>query len=410
MKQRIKKLFKNSGIKVFCTIAATILWIYVAAGQNTIGKFPGSIKIKSINTPSGYEAIFDVKNADIKVMAEPSVWNKLSADSFSAYVDLSGRSEGVYELPVVVTCSIPGVSIVEVNPDRIMVRLEPIISKEVEIRSKVEGAAGDGLIAGTIALNPTSAIVRGAKSSVNNIFEGLAIIKLNGETESFEKNISLTASDEEGNELLGVQFDPPEVAASVAIVKASNNKTVGIKVQVTGQPKDGYYIAGISTNPNTIDIVGQPSLLANINYVESTTLDITNLDNTFEKDITLNLRSGISLQSGSPSSVKVKITISKIEVSKEIEASIVPIGLSAGYQVSSLNPIVVKAVCYGSADAINNLKTQDIVLSLDFNNRRFTEPAATVNFEISQSNFKVPAGIAIGSFSPSFISAVIEKN
>jgi len=405
-----KKLIKNSGIKAFCLVAATVLWIYVSAGQNTIGKFPGNIRIKTMNIPSGFEAIYDIKSANIKIMAEPSVWNKLSADSFSAYVDLSSRAEGVYELPVVVTSSVPGVSIVGIDPDRIMVRLEPIISKEVDIRAKIEGAAGEGLIAGTITLDPAKTTIQGAKSVINGISEAIAVVRLDGEKDNFERTIILSAYDEDSVAIENIQFSPPEVKASIPIVKASNNKTVGIKVQITGSPKAGYYLSEISTNPNTIDIVGQPNVLSDINFIETSPLDIGGTDSVFEKDANLILKSGVSLQSGTSNKVKVKLTISKIEVSKEIEATIAPINLVTNYQISSINPSSVKVVCYGSADTINNLKSNDVVLSLDFSNRRFTENPTTVNFEIASANFKVPAGVTVGSFTPSFVSATLEKN
>jgi len=85
----IKLLTKNLWIKLFCLLAAILLWVYVAAGQSAVGKFPGNIEIRAINVPSGLVAIFDNQSVEIKIMADSATWRKLSADSFTAYVDLT---------------------------------------------------------------------------------------------------------------------------------------------------------------------------------------------------------------------------------------------------------------------------------------------------------------------------------
>ena len=402
-----KTITKNLGIKIFCLIAATILWIYIAAGQNTIAKYPGSIKIKAINVPSGLVAIYDNKTVDIKIMAEPSVWSKLSVDSFSAYVDLSGQKEGTYELPVNVVSSAAGVDIVEKTPDKIVVSLEPIVTKEVSINKKVEGSAAEGLVAGNIDLSPGTTTLRGPKSVVNSITEATALIKLNGESEKFTKTVGLTALDESGEVIDNLEFDPAEVTATVAIVKASNNKTVGVRVKTTGTAKTGYYVSNISVSPSTVDITGATSLLADVSYVETLAVDLTNQSTDIERDVNLNIKNGIALQVGSPAKVHIKISLTLNQTTKELSATILPINLNSAYQVSNLSPTEVKVVCSGPTDVISKLKSSDVVLNLDFSGRTLSE--TTFSFNISPSNFKTPDNVDVISAVPSSINVTISK-
>jgi len=404
----LKKFLKNPGIKTFCLIVAAILWLYVAAGQNTLAKYPGSIKIKAINIPSGYDAIYDLKSVDVKILAESSVWKKLSVDSFSAYVDLSGKTEGAYEVPVMVSCSVSGVTIVQKDPDQIIVRLEQLVTKEVDIQPRIEGSAGEGFIAGSVALDPSRTTVRGPRSVVNSISEANAIIKLNGEMEQFEKIASISAFDESGIEIQNIEFVPAETRSKVAIVRGANNKTVGIKVSTVGQPKAGYYISNISVTPNTVDIVGQTSVLSATTYIETIALDISQMENNLDKEVALNMKSGISLQSGSSTKVRVRIILSKADVSREMIATITPQNLPAGFTIIGYSTTQIKVICFGASDIISNLKNSDIVLNIDFKGKSIPDNLI-VNFDLATTNFNAPDKVNIGTFLPTSISATLSK-
>lgn len=403
-----KNLTKNLWIKIFCLIAAAGLWLYIAAGQNSIGKFPGSIKIRAINVPAGLMAIYDTKTVNIKVMGDASIWKKLSADTFSAYIDLSAHSEGTYELTVNVVSSVQGVQIVEKDPERIFVSLEPKISKKVNINKKVEGSAGEGLVAGNIDLEPSQVEVRGPKSVIENLTEATATIKLNGETDNFTKTVSLEAFDEDGGKIENVEFLPNDVKATVGIVKASNNKTVGVKVKINGSPKPGYFVSEISSIPATVDITGPSDILAKTNYVETFSIDITDASTDLVKNVSLNLKDGIALQAGTMPQVAVSLKFSRAEVSKEMSANITARNLDSTYYLSAVIPNQVNVICSGPANMIANLKNSDVNLVLDFSDKKIST-GAVYNFDLSAKNFIVPDGVSVSSIVPSSISVTVGK-
>jgi len=403
---KLSLIWKNPVIKIFCLGAAFALWVYVSASQNTIGKFPGSITIKAINVPSGHVAMFDIKTVDIKVMADPSVWSKLSADSFSAYIDAAGHAEGTYELPVTVVSSVPGVQVTEKTPDRIMVRLEGIVSKEVDIRAKTEGSAGEGLIAGNITLDPIKTTVKGPKSTLNSINEAVALIRLDGEVDKFERNIILVAYDVNGEAIGDIEFLPAEAKASVAIVKASNNKTVGVKVNVIGSPKAGFYISSITVTPSVVDIVGSPNVLSEINFIETLPVSVLDLEASFEKDIGLNLKNSVSLQAGVPSRFKVKIVIDRSDASQVVTGTVKYANLPFGYAVSSINPSEIKVTCIGPNDIIASLKSSDVIVTLDFNGVKPSNNSL-IPISINSNNIKVPEGVLVSNVVPTVVMVSI---
>lgn len=404
-----KKLTKNMGVKIFCVIAATVLWAYVSAGQNTVGKFPGSIKVKAINTPQNLEAIYDAKIINIKIMAEPTVWQRLSADTFSAYIDLSGLSEGTHEVPVAVTSSIPDVQIVEKNPDKIIVSLEPLITKDLSITSRTEGEAAEGMVPGSITFTPDKVSVRGPKSIVSTLNEVVSVIHLNGESEDFEKTVKLEAINDQGDAISGLTINQSEAKVNVSIVKAANNKTVGIKVKTTGSPKMGYFISEISTTPSNVDITGKSSTMSDVSYIETFGVDIGEMSENFETEAYLNVKNGIALQPGSPNKVKINIKFELSEIFKEITPTISFIGLDSSYYVSSIDPSIIKVICLGSRELLSGLKSEDVSLAIDLNNISLDKAKIETTIDLSASMVKVPEGVRINSIIPTAIKLTLQK-
>lgn len=400
----IKRLTENLGIKIFCLFAAVVLWMYVAAGQSTVGKFPGSIRIDAINVSSGLEAVYDVQTVDIKVMADSATWKKLSADSFTARVDMAARVQGTYEVPVLVLSTEAGVTIVEKTPDKIFVRLEPILTKEVSINKKLEGSVAEGLIASDVKFDVEKVKATGPKSLVNNLSEAIVYIKLNGESENFTKTLKLAYLNEAGEEVSGVTFDPPTVQASIVVSKAANNKTVGVKVITSNMPKTGYYVSAVTVTPSVIDVIGSETVLADVNYIETLPFDLTNISADVEKELSLNLANGIALQKGVSNKVRVKVKISEAEISREMTATIVNKNLY-GNTVTAYTPTLIKVMVSGRKSLVDSLKSSDIVLNLDFGSKTITN---SVRFDLKSINFDVPAGVSISEILPSSITATVQ--
>jgi len=405
----IKGLSKNWLIKIFCLLIAAGLWFYVTASQNTVAKLPGAVQIKALNIPAGLIAVYDVKTVDLKIMAEPSDWKKLNSDSFSAFVDLASLSEGTYQLDIKVTSTIPNVQVVEKSPDKIFVSLEKLTTKEINVNKRVEGQAATGLVAGNINLTPDKVVARGPKSIIDSLSEATALIKLNGESANFKKNVELFAFDEEGNAIDNIEFTPSEVEASVDLIKAANTKTVGVKVVTEGQLQSGYYIENIKVVPDTIDILGPKQYLDKINFVETAPINIASLNSNLSKEVMLKLSDGIAVDGASPTKVSVEISVAQYDTTKETYFQIKVINLTAGYSLVSAQPDLIKAVLSGPKSKLDGLRADDLIVTLDFGSKRLTQSNETLLIDIKSDNFRIPTGTTLINFSPSTISINLQK-
>jgi len=393
---RIFKFFTtNITAKILALVFAIGVWTYVATGQTKVDRFPGRIPIEAKNIPSGMAIADDLGSVEIKIKAPYSSWQRLSADDFTANVDLSGLDVGTYRMDVNVSVSNSAVSVVEKNPSKVTIRLEPLVTKKVPVAIKLDGKPADGFAAGEAVTTPDQVEVRGAKSLVDSILNAQATLGLNGENSDFEKKVKLSAFDAASQEIKSVSFAPDTVIVKVPVMRATNTKTVGIKAIITGDPSENFWVSKVIVTPSVAVITGEPEVLKNIEYLETTRVDINNISKNKSLDADLILPEGIALLSNQ-NKVKVTVYVSPNLSIKELPATFNFIGRSAS---ASSN---VKVRLAGPIIMLNNLTSRDIILNIDMSSR------SSGAFVINKNDFSVPSGIDVIDFSPKTININVE--
>lgn len=397
---KLKNLFtKNILIKIICLSAATFLWLYVALAQNNTAKLPGTIPIKAFNSRQSLIAVYDIKSVEIKITADSSNWKNLSADSFSAYVDLSGYSAGTFEVPVNVVSSVSGVQVIEKTPDKILVSLEPVTSKEVSISKKIEGSAADGMTVGSVIFSPTKVSIQGAKSAIENISEVIAPIQLNGESDDFERNVSLALPENKAGQSI-VNISPPETLAQISIIKGSGVKTVGVKVNVTGNPQSSYYISDIKVTPSVVDIAGLSGIVSETKYLETASVDVSNITAALTKEVQLSLPDGVYLSGKASTSVQVEIKLAEANGIQEISTSNFNLLNANGSSIITSTPAEIKIRFTTTASLAGVIRPDDFRISLDLSKKNPT-PNGSCTFDVTKDMISAPAGVLILEIIPS---------
>jgi len=392
-----KIITKNLWAKLLCLLAAFLLWLWVASSQNTIAKFPGTLTIKASNTPANLVPIFDTDEVSVKILAEPSVWQQLSVETFTAEINLTGLTAGTHQVPVNVTSSISGVQIVDQNPSSILVTLEPLAIKTVKVSERIDGSAADGMVPGDIAFSPDTVQIKGAKSVVADINEVVATVTLSGQDADFTANINPHVLDEKGQQINDITVSPDSVQAQVSVVKGSNTKTVGVKVQVNGVPADNYYISNITSTPGAIDISGVRSTVLATSYLSTQPIDVTGATSDITKDISLSVPSGLTILNNNSTKIHVTISISPTETSKTFNLTNFKVS-SGNYKIVSTDPGSISVVCAGSLDQLNSLGDKDFTVLLDLTTNQ-PDSSGISNLVLSKTNIQVPAGITVVSIS-----------
>ncbi|PIP21719.1 MAG: hypothetical protein COX39_01505 [Candidatus Nealsonbacteria bacterium CG23_combo_of_CG06-09_8_20_14_all_40_13] len=402
MKRITPLIVNNWQIKLLALFSALIFWFYVASSYAKIGSFPGTLPIEYRNLPANTVAISDSDNISIKLAADGIVWQRLSSSSFMAYVDLAGLSIGTHELEVKVDMSVSGVQIIEKKPAKILVRIEPKISKEVPVSVKIEGKPGEGFVTQTADVQPTKVTVSGAQSVLEKILEATAVVKLNGETEDKTTVSKLFALDNEGKQINHISFSPEEVKVTLPFSKYEDVKTVGISPIFAGQPASSYWISKVTVSPQTITISGSASALRTTNYLETMPIDIEGIADNKTKSASLKLPEHIGLVGDN--SVKVYIEVSQTALSKEITATIKYQNLNANFNVSQVSPSSVKIVVTAAGDILQNISSSNTIVNLDLTGKQ----TGTFSIDISKNDISLPKDASVVSWLPSSLSITLQ--
>jgi len=393
----------NWKIKLIALIIATGMWAYAASIETNIAKFPSAIPISVVNLTPGYTAIFDQKEVKIEIAADAAVWQKLSASSFTAFIDLNGFSAGTYEVPLNVTTQISDLSIISKDPNVLIVTIEPAIEKEVPVISRIEGDAAENMIAGEVIFDPANVKISGPESIVSGISQATADIVLSGESQDFSKAAKLTALDNKNQPIKNVSFSPQSVAANIRIVRAGNIKNVGIKVVTSGSPASGYFVSSVTTNPAIISISGVPNVIRAISSIATEEVDISGASQTINKNISLNMPNGV--RADSSNTVSITITISPITTTKPLTIPVDLINIPSGLKISSVSLQTVNIVISGQSSIVETVGAENIKMTLDLSGAK----AGENTFALLNSNFSIPTGISIQSFSPQSIVVILNQ-
>ncbi|MEI6144671.1 MAG: CdaR family protein [Candidatus Berkelbacteria bacterium] len=364
----------------------------------SIANFPNDIPVKALNLTPGYVAILDQDSIKISVSAYPGTWNKLSTDSFAAFVDLNGFTVGTYQLPINVTTSVSGVSIISKKPTRATVTIEPSISKDIPVVAKISGDAAQNMIAGSAVFDPSTVRVTGPKSAVDGISQAAASITLTGESSDFSKSITVEALGQKGEAIKNVSFAPSTVQASIKIVSAGNVKNLGVSVITSGTIADGYAISSITTNPPTISVIGAADAIRVLGSISTSPVNINNINKTLT--VNANLVFPVGVGANGVSSVSVTITVTNQTLSKTLTVPVSVINLPAGLAVSSISPASVSTVVSGQIDLINSLSPSSISLTIDLS----SASTGSHQYQISAGNFSLPAGASLVNFTSAVVT------
>ncbi len=402
----LKIITHNFWIKLVCLLVAISVWVYVANSESKVDNFPGSIPLEIRNKPQELVAIKNIDFVDLRIIAEHGVWKKLSADSFEAYIDLAGLDEGTHEVSVRVNSNIEDVQIVQINPAKVLIRLEPVVTKTVPVIIKAEGSASEGYTAGKGVSSPAKVDISGAKSIIEKISEAVALVNLNGEPENItDKIVSLRAYDEKNEVIKNVEFNPTQVKVGLQIIRASQTKTVGIKVKTSGNPAMGYWVNQITTEPATVVITGLAGILAQTEYIETEFVDVNDLSSNKVTTATLNLPSDIHLVSGQRNQVTVRIQISATSSQKEIEGKFNYQNLDDNLKITNVDPDSIKVVITGSIDKLKQITSNDVIINVDLSNHN----AGSFSKDISSKIVTVPTDISVINLLPSAVNITLEN-
>jgi YbbR domain-containing protein len=286
-----------------------------------------------------------------------------SSNDIQAYVDLSGRGPGEWNVPVGARLTIPGrkPDIAEIKPDLLAIRIEQEITRTVPLTIEVIGSVPFSYQAlparATAQGQPiTKVSISGPQSRVERVAFARATANIDRLTGNYEspRQIEMIGTDEQV--VTGVTVSPERVNVQVPIVSIAGIKRVPVVPSIVGEPASGYVVIGLSIEPQFVRLAGGSGSLENVQNITTEPVNIAGASATIARTVQLREPEATPLLSGEPISATVTVRISPIarpfQVTLPIPVQLADIGPGL---LASVNPAIVQVTLAGTAAQLGAL-------------------------------------------------------
>lgn len=193
-----KLLFENLGLKISAVLLSLILWFFVTSRGQSEMSIEIPVEFKNVPSELGIVSA-NVKTVNVTVKGQERLMKNIKTSDIRVFVDLerAKKGEGTYyinkddiKLPY-------AVSLMNITPSSLKIRLDETVTKNVTVKPSVTGVPEKGFYVNSVAVEPRNVIIYGLKSEIRKVNElRTETLDITGmkETATHEVKIDTTAN------------------------------------------------------------------------------------------------------------------------------------------------------------------------------------------------------------------------
>jgi YbbR domain-containing protein len=350
---------RNFFYKALAVLLAVLLWLYVNPATEKVF----TVSVLPYNLTEGFVLANNPEDVEVRVTGPSSTVKSLSSKEIKASVNLASAKlgEGTYSVEVNLP---PGVEPVLIKPSSVKLLIDEIKEKQLPIRVITQGTVASGYSHFEPVLEPSTVVVRGPSRLLIDLDTALITVNLDQAKDNLVLNPPVTLLTKNGN-IVSDKFEisPKNIQVFVPITENTHNKTVSIKPNINGEPKEGFHVSRVVLDPETVKITGSYETLSQIYQVSTAPIDITGITETYSTQVALVSPEGANLLYQPV--VKVLVQIEAVAVTKNlVDIPVTVINLAEGKQVI-LKPDKVQLTLKGPSEEIGAVEKSAVKAFVD---------------------------------------------
>lgn len=312
------------------------------------------------------------RDVNVKVTGRRSDIFDISADQIIASLDLAECELGENQVPVRVTL-LSGMTDVEAQPEYVSVTVNRIITEERPVQVSVDGQVPEGWELGAISLDMPEMEISGGSSLVALVDHLEAKLTVEEGVTSYSAMLAITPVDEEGNAVEGIALEQEWVSVQASLLAT---KTVELEVRYEGEEGEDLVVSAQA--PETIIIKGEPSVLEEIDSIQTQPVDLSSVTENGTRQLELVLPRGTELSSRQKAP-QISFQVDQVtEKTFTVNASRIQVeGLGEGLK-ALLPDQELTVTCRGSALQLQEITAENTELYIDGSNARQGQGEFTV--------------------------------
>jgi YbbR domain-containing protein len=407
MEEPLQRWINDLGMILLSLVLAMVVWIVAVQEENPIeeGEFSEPIPIEVRNQPPGttfLPAAFE-ESVRLTIRAPRSNWVDLRPSKFTAWIDLEGQGPGDYEVPVQSTCTDRNVRILELKPASVPVRLKEEISRTVPVQVQLYGSAALGYTINTdqAIIEPNQVTVTGPAPIVEQVTKATLDLYLRDVKETYTGRRNVVAR-QANDEAVGnfVTIQPPTVQITIPVVQKTGFNEVAVRAVLTGSVASGYWVRGVTVDPITVLLVGDPAVVSQVSgFVETAPLNISGASANVVERMPLNLPEGASIVG--EQGVLVTVNVAAQQGSLTVSRKPLIRGLSTDL-AAKVTPEEVQLTLIGPLARLNDLADEDVYVYVELVDKGIGQ------YRIGLT-YLVPEGLQVESIVPESVDVEISR-
>lgn len=282
----MKRLLKSNWFLFTCSLlAAMLIWIYVVYEINPI--FETTIKNVPINYIKYSEDFSNGKLAalskshetvNVKIKGKRGTLSKVKRESVYCNVNMSDVNvAGTHKIPISVSFDISGVELVSKDPYNVMVQVDKVVTRELDINVETKGTPADGYIYDSIEYATDKIRITGADSVVGKVKSAKISVDIAGKTDSQNGRYKILLMDKNGDEV-----SDEGISKNISYVELKCNILRLKELKVSPKLSDkvtynGKKVTVDKISPDKIAVLGSKTLLSSVDEIETEEINVNRL-------------------------------------------------------------------------------------------------------------------------------------
>lgn len=298
---------KRNAAKILAVIMAMVLWLYVTNEQNPPVEASVAVPLEVRGVADSLVAVEMPDAVRVKVRGARSLTAGLQTQDVLAYLDLRGVAEGRHQARVHVIVP-PSLEVVEVQPDKVLVRIDAKVSRVLPVEIRFTGTAAAGVAVARASATPEQVTLEGPKGVTDQVDRAVLTVDLSGKTADFTAGIVPLAVTREGKAVESLTLYPERVSVAVTLVRGAVKKMVDVKTVITGDLPAGVTLRGIIIRPARVELSGEAQLVEKVEFINTEPISVAGLDKDTTREVGLQLQAGMT---ATPPAVAVQMSIGR---------------------------------------------------------------------------------------------------
>ena len=264
---------ENMIARVIAFLIACALWMYVMNDQNPLVERNYVVNLELRNVPDEMIVLNVPDKVRVKVQAQRTVLGDMSDKEVTAYVDCADKNIGQQTLPVKAQFS-QG-TVLEVYPNNVYAYLDSVSEKVMDVDTRVIGIPASDFTLSKREVIPANVTVKGATHRINEMARVVAPVDVSERENDFQVESTLIAMNKSGLEMPDLQITPAKAQVKATLVRQMITVELPVVVETTGTLAGGMNMKRAVSEPATVKLTAEPSILQNLTEVRTQPVDLT---------------------------------------------------------------------------------------------------------------------------------------